>query len=74
MIRVAEHLGSDTFLYVDASPLGVLTRYAGGLSPHTAIASPLLPDPARIHHFDDAGDALSQPTRNGKERKDHHVP
>ena len=31
-MAVAEHLGSDTFLYVDAGPLGTLTaRYIGEL-------------------------------------------
>ena len=58
-VAVAEHLGSDTFLYVEAGPLGTLTaRYVGelGLSPGDQVS--LLPDPARIHRFDQSGNAL----------------
>jgi multiple sugar transport system ATP-binding protein len=58
-IAVAEHLGSDTFLYVDAGPLGMLTaRYIGELSLHAGDHVSLVPDPARIHRFDDSGNAL----------------
>ncbi|WGR93861.1 TOBE domain-containing protein [Bradyrhizobium sp. ISRA435] len=58
-MAVAEHLGSDTFLYVDAGPLGTLTaRYVGelGLSPGDRVS--LIPDQARIHRFDDNGKAI----------------
>ncbi|MFK4409283.1 multiple sugar transport system ATP-binding protein [Bradyrhizobium ottawaense] len=58
-IAVAEHLGSDTFLYVDAGPLGMLTaRYIGELSLHAGDHVSLVPDPARIHRFDSSGNAL----------------
>ncbi|MBR0688093.1 ABC transporter ATP-binding protein [Bradyrhizobium manausense] len=58
-IAVAEHLGSDTFLYVDAGPLGMLTaRYIGELSLHAGDRVSLVPDPARIHRFDASGNAL----------------
>jgi multiple sugar transport system ATP-binding protein len=58
-IAVAEHLGSDTFLYVDAGPLGMLTaRYIGELSLHAGDRVSLVPDPARIHRFDANGNAL----------------
>jgi multiple sugar transport system ATP-binding protein len=58
-IAVAEHLGSDTFLYVDAGPLGMLTaRYIGELSLHAGDHVSLLPDPARIHRFGESGNAL----------------
>jgi multiple sugar transport system ATP-binding protein len=58
-VAVAEHLGSDTFLYVDTGPLGTLTaRYVGelGLSPGDQVS--LWPHPERIHRFDDNGKAL----------------
>jgi multiple sugar transport system ATP-binding protein len=57
-VSVAEHLGSDTFLYVDAGALGTLTvRGIGelGLEPGDRVS--LTPDPARIHRF--AEDGLS---------------
>jgi multiple sugar transport system ATP-binding protein len=58
-IAVAEHLGSDTFLYVDAGPLGMLTvRYIGELSLGAGDRVSLTPEPARIHRFDDAGNAI----------------
>ena len=54
-----EHLGSDTFLYVDAGPLGMLTaRYLGELSLHAGDRVSLVPDPARIHRFDQSGNAI----------------
>jgi multiple sugar transport system ATP-binding protein len=55
-VSVAEHLGSDTFLYVDAGPLGTLTvRGIGelGLEPGDRVS--LTPDPARIHRFTEDG-------------------
>ncbi|MCK1435958.1 ABC transporter ATP-binding protein [Bradyrhizobium sp. 15] len=58
-IAVAEHLGSDTFLYVDAGQLGMLTaRYIGELSLHAGDHVSLLPEPARIHRFDASGSAI----------------
>ncbi len=58
-VLVAEHLGSDTFLYIDAGALGTLTvRCVGekGLKPGDQIA--LQPDPNRVYRFDDNGNAI----------------
>jgi multiple sugar transport system ATP-binding protein len=58
-IMIAEHLGSDTFVYVDAGPVGMLTaRHVGelGLSAGERVA--LSPDPSRIHRFDADGKSL----------------
>jgi multiple sugar transport system ATP-binding protein len=58
-VSAAEHLGSDTFLYVDAGPVGQLTaRYVGELDLTTGDKVSLSPEPARIHRFDDSGNAL----------------
>jgi multiple sugar transport system ATP-binding protein len=59
-VSVAEHLGSDTFLYVDVPEIGSLTaRSVGelGLAPDDRVR--LLPDPHRIHRFDRDGKAIS---------------
>jgi multiple sugar transport system ATP-binding protein len=59
MVQVAEHLGSDTFLYVDVAGAGLLTVRAEGehnLSPGDT--AHLAPDPARIHRFDANGAAI----------------
>jgi multiple sugar transport system ATP-binding protein len=58
-VSVAEHLGSDTFLYVDVPQIGTLTaRLIGerGLSMGDRVR--LRPDPARIHRFDREGKAI----------------
>jgi multiple sugar transport system ATP-binding protein len=58
-VTVAEHLGSDTFLYVDAGALGTLTaRSVGELGLHAGDRAWLSPDPARIHRFDKEGGAI----------------
>jgi multiple sugar transport system ATP-binding protein len=58
-VSAAEHLGSDTFLYVDAGPIGTLTaRYIGELNLRAGDKVSLSPDPARIHRFDASGYAL----------------
>jgi multiple sugar transport system ATP-binding protein len=58
-VSVAEHLGSDTFLYVDAGQLGMLTaRYIGELSLSPGDKVSLSPDPARVHRFDESGNAI----------------
>jgi multiple sugar transport system ATP-binding protein len=60
-VSVAEHLGSDTFLYVDAGKLGVMTaRCIGELGLHAGDRVWLSPDPARIHRFDKDGGAISR--------------
>ena len=58
-ISVAEHLGSDTFLYVDVPEAGTVTvRTQGELGLKAGIKVGLTPDPARIHRFDNAGKAI----------------
>jgi multiple sugar transport system ATP-binding protein len=55
-VSVAEHLGSDTFLYVDGGKLGMLTcRYIGELDLKAGDSVWLVPDPARVHRFDKDG-------------------
>jgi multiple sugar transport system ATP-binding protein len=59
-VSIAEHLGSDTFLYVDVPEIGSLTaRSIGelGLAPNDRVR--LFPDPRRIHRFDRDGKAIS---------------
>jgi multiple sugar transport system ATP-binding protein len=58
-IRLAEHLGADTFLHVDAGPCGMMTVRAEG--EYDAIPDAkifLTPEPSRIHHFDKDGKAI----------------
>jgi multiple sugar transport system ATP-binding protein len=58
-VMVAEHLGSDTFLYVDAGPIGTLTaRSVGEMGVAAGDRITLTPDPSRIHRFDDAGNTI----------------
>jgi multiple sugar transport system ATP-binding protein len=58
-LTVAEHLGSDTFLYVDAGPIGTLTvRYVGELDLTPGDAVSLSPDQSRVHRFADDGTAI----------------
>jgi multiple sugar transport system ATP-binding protein len=58
-VSVAEHLGSDTFLYVDAGPIGMLTvRYVGELDLATGDPVSLSPDPSRVHRFDEDGRSI----------------
>ena len=56
---VAEHLGSDTFLYIDCGVIGTLTaRHVGELSLSTGDRVVLSPEPARMHRFDKGGKSL----------------
>jgi multiple sugar transport system ATP-binding protein len=58
-VTVAEHLGSDTFLYVDTGKNGLLTcRYVGELDLKEGDRVLLSPDPARLHRFDKEGKAI----------------
>jgi len=58
-VSVAEHLGSDTFLYVDAGALGLLTvRGIGEIHLKSGDRVWLSPDPARLHRFDKEGMAI----------------
>ncbi len=59
-VLVAEHLGSDTFLYVDAAALGTLTvRCVGEKRLSAGDAVTLRPEPNRIYRFDSNGTAIS---------------
>jgi len=56
---VAEHLGADTFLHVDAGPCGMMTVRAEGEYDATPDAKIFLtPEPSRIHRFDKDGKAI----------------
>jgi multiple sugar transport system ATP-binding protein len=58
-VSVAEHLGSDTFLYVDGGKLGMLTvRGIGEFDLKAGDRVWLSPDPARLHRFDKEGLAI----------------
>jgi multiple sugar transport system ATP-binding protein len=58
-VRAAEHLGSDTFFYVDAPGIGSVTaRYIGELGIRAGDHVRLQPDPAHIHRFDQEGKAV----------------
>jgi multiple sugar transport system ATP-binding protein len=58
-VSVAEHLGSDTFLYVDAGNLGMLTvRCLGEFGLKAGDPVWLSPDPARLHRFDRDGGVI----------------
>jgi len=59
-VRIAEHLGSDTFLHIDAAEAGPLTVRTAGqydAAPSTPIS--LVLDPAKIHRFNESGKALA---------------
>jgi multiple sugar transport system ATP-binding protein len=59
VVRVAEHLGSDTFLHIDAEAIGRVTaRAAGELALTAGDKVGLTPRPDRIHRFDSDGRAL----------------
>jgi multiple sugar transport system ATP-binding protein len=58
-VTAAEHLGSDTFLYIDAPQTdGITARAVGELGLKEGDAVRVLPDPARIHRFDAQGRVL----------------
>ncbi len=58
-VRAAEHLGSDTFFYVDTPEIGSITaRYIGELGIRAGDQVRLQPDPAHIHRFDQEGKAV----------------
>ncbi|WP_181703180.1 ABC transporter ATP-binding protein [Chthonobacter albigriseus] len=58
-IAVAEHLGSDTFLYVEVPGVGTLTsRTVGELGFKAGESVVLIPDAKRIHRFDKTGKAI----------------
>jgi multiple sugar transport system ATP-binding protein len=58
-VNVSEHLGSDTFLHVNVDGVGTLTVRAGGEFPvHHGDAVWLTPDPAKLHRFNNAAEAM----------------
>src|SRR5262245_7378356 len=57
-IAIAEHLGSDTFFYVESDVGRITVRTAGELGLSTGDQVRLDPDPARIHRFDKDGNAI----------------
>jgi multiple sugar transport system ATP-binding protein len=59
-VAVAEHVGSDTFLYVSADKLGDLTvRTVGEMGVEPGERIYMTPEEGRIHRFDSAGKALA---------------
>jgi multiple sugar transport system ATP-binding protein len=59
-ILLAEHLGSDSFLHVEAKELGrLVVRANGSFSGRPGDSISLKPDPSRIHRFDSEGLALT---------------
>jgi multiple sugar transport system ATP-binding protein len=60
-VAAAEHLGSDTFLYIDVpQTAGITARAIGELGLKQGDQVRVTPDPARIHRFDAEGRALRQ--------------
>ncbi len=60
VVRVAEHLGSDTFLHVNADEIGILTVRTDGVFNFSYGDQVFLtPDPAKIHRFGTDGVTLS---------------
>lgn len=58
-VTLAEHLGSDTFLYVNVPEIGALSaRTPGHLGIGAGESVVLRPDRQRLHRFDTAGEAL----------------
>ncbi|WP_160012056.1 ABC transporter ATP-binding protein [Rhizobium sp. 18055] len=59
LVGVAEHLGSDTFLHVTVNGVGTLTVRASGDFPvNHGDTVFLTPDAARIHRFNENGQAI----------------
>ncbi len=58
-VKLAEHLGADTFLHADAAGCGMMTvRAEGEYEVHPGDTIFLTPDNARIHRFDKDGKAI----------------
>jgi multiple sugar transport system ATP-binding protein len=61
VVKVAEHVGSDTFLYVTIDAIGDMTvRVVGEVGARAGSTVHLTPDPARIHRFGQDGKAIRQ--------------
>jgi multiple sugar transport system ATP-binding protein len=60
-VKLAEHLGSDTFLHVDGGQRGLLTVRANGESTFGPGAKVwMTPEKDRIHRFDKSGKAIAK--------------
>jgi multiple sugar transport system ATP-binding protein len=60
-VTVAEHVGSDTFLYVHVEGAGELSvRVVGDIRLGEGAQVHLTPEPGRIHRFDQDGKATRQ--------------
>ncbi|RVD32889.1 ABC transporter ATP-binding protein, partial [Mesorhizobium sp. M4A.F.Ca.ET.020.02.1.1] len=60
-VGVAEHLGSDTFLHVQADGVGTLTvRADGELGVHHGDTIYLTPDQTKLHRFGPDGKAMAR--------------
>jgi multiple sugar transport system ATP-binding protein len=60
VVEIAEHLGSDTFLYIDVDGVGRLTaRTPGEMALSAGKTVWLTPRPENIHRFDAEGRAVS---------------
>jgi multiple sugar transport system ATP-binding protein len=58
-VVVAEHLGSDTFLHIDADGIGMVTaRGSGDFAAKAGDTVYLTPDRSRIHKFNEGGLAI----------------
>jgi multiple sugar transport system ATP-binding protein len=58
-VTVAEHVGSDTFLYVSSDKLGDITvRSIGELGVKPGDRISMTPEPGRLHRFDANGLAI----------------
>jgi multiple sugar transport system ATP-binding protein len=58
-IVISEHLGSDSFLHVDAGPAGrIVVRAPGEFGGTPGDAVSLKPDMSRLHRFDDQGKVI----------------
>ena len=59
-VSVAEHLGSDTFLYIEGDEIGSITaRATGEFGISAGDRVKLRPDPERIYRFDGHGKAIN---------------
>jgi multiple sugar transport system ATP-binding protein len=60
VVQIAEHLGSDTFLHIDAEGVGRITaRAPGELTLSAGDRVGLTPRPDRLHRFDGNGRAVA---------------
>ena len=58
-VKVAEHLGADTFLHLDVDGIGPITARADGeFGAHHGDKVFLTPDESKLHRFDDKGLAI----------------